>query len=101
MFWDGLFHAFTWMVTALAVWMLWHAAKRHDVPLVGSLYFGSALAGWGVFNIVEGVIDHEVLQLHHVSQNGNHVLWDLAFLGSGIVLICAGWLLTRFSMPHE
>jgi uncharacterized membrane protein len=24
------------------------------------------LAGWGVFNIVEGLIDHQLLGLHHV-----------------------------------
>ncbi|MBV9508087.1 MAG: DUF2243 domain-containing protein [Acidobacteriia bacterium] len=95
MFWDGLFHAFTWLVTALAVWMLWHAAKRHDRPLLGRPYFGAALAGWGLFNVVEGVIDHEILQLHHVYENGNHLLWDAVFLGSGLFLIAVGWLLTR------
>jgi uncharacterized membrane protein len=97
MFWDGLFHAFTWLVTALAVWMLWHAAKRNDVPLLGKPYFGSVLAGWGIFNLVEGIIDHEILKLHHVYQNGDHLLWDLVFLGSGAILIGAGWLLIRLN----
>ena len=97
MFWDGVFHAFTWLVTAIAVWMLWYAAKHHDISLQGRTYFGAALAGWGLFNLVEGVIDHEILQLHHVYQNGDHMLWDLVFLGSGCLLIGVGWLLVRRS----
>ncbi|ATB45359.1 DUF2243 domain-containing protein [Corallococcus macrosporus] len=32
MFWDGLFHAFTWLVTLAGVWALWRAGQRSDVP---------------------------------------------------------------------
>lgn len=95
MFWDGLFHAFTWLVTALAVWLLWHAVKRNDVPLVGRQYFGSALAGWGAFNLFEGLIDHQILQLHHVYESGDHFLWDTAFLISGVLLVSVGGILIR------
>src|SRR5690606_1179265 len=28
MFWDGLFHAFTWIVTAVGIALLWRAAAR-------------------------------------------------------------------------
>ena len=38
-------------------------------------------------------IDHEILQLHHVYQNGAHALWDIVFLISGLVLIAGGWAL--------
>src|SRR3954447_14124709 len=46
MFWDGIFHAFTWIMTSLAVWMLWRASKQEDVPLLGRPFFGAILAGW-------------------------------------------------------
>jgi hypothetical protein len=33
------------------------------------------LAGWGAFNLVEGIVDHQILTVHHV--NPDHVmLWD-------------------------
>jgi len=91
MFWDGLFHAFTWMMTALGLFLLWHTVKRRDVPLSSKTFAGSLLLGWGVFNLVEGVIDHEILQVHHVVQDGNHFLWDMVFLASGVIFILGGW----------
>ncbi len=97
MFWDGLFHAFTWMMTVLGVFLLWHAMKRTDVPLSGQTYIGAILGGWGLFNLVEGVIDHELLQLHHVYQNGDHLLWDMVFLASGFFFLFLGMWMVRTS----
>lgn len=95
MFWDGLFHAFTWVMTALGLFLLWKAVKRRDVPLSSKTFAGSLLLGWGLFNLVEGVIDHEILQVHHVLQDGNHLLGDMAFLAFGVALILVGWMLIR------
>src|ERR687894_30198 len=50
MFWDGLFHAFTWALTALGLALLWRAVKRADVPLQGRVLFGGMVFGWGLFN---------------------------------------------------
>ena len=92
MFWDGLFHAFTWAMTALGLWMLWKAVTRRDVPLSGRTLFGAMVFGWGLFNLVEGVIDHHVLHLHHVVERMGVSVWDWAFLGvGGIGFIVAGW----------
>jgi len=93
MFWDGLFHAFTWTMTAIGLALLWRAVQRRDVPLSGRSFLGAISAGWGVFNLVEGIIDHEVLQIHHVVEKGNHLLWDMAFLASGVGLLLIGWWL--------
>jgi uncharacterized membrane protein len=95
MFWDGLFHAFTWMCVAAGLWLLWHAMKQPGVILSGKSFCGSLLLGWGLFNVVEGIIDHQILQLHHVYQNGNHPLWDMAFLAVGIVEIAVGTISVR------
>jgi uncharacterized membrane protein len=95
MFWDGLFHAFTWAVTALGLAMLWRAVRRPDVPLSTRTFVGSLPMGWGLFNLVEGVIDHEVLGIHHVVEAGNHLFWDAAFLASGVFLLLVGWALIR------
>lgn len=53
------------------------------------------LVGWGVFNLVEGVIDHHILQIHHVRAGPNELAWDLAFLALGAVLLMGGWNLAR------
>jgi uncharacterized membrane protein len=99
MFWDGLFHALTWTATAVGIWMLWKAVTRGDVQLSGRVLFGASLFGWGLFNFVEGVVDHYVLQVHHVVQRLGQSAWDLAFLASGILLMLLGRVLMRRSTP--
>jgi uncharacterized membrane protein len=96
MVWDGLFHAFTWATTAVGLWLLFRAGRRREVPWSGRLLFGSILAGWGLFNLVEGVIDHHVLQVHHVYERAGGIsVWDWVFLASGVVLVVVGWALGR------
>jgi uncharacterized membrane protein len=93
MVWDGLFHAFTWITTAIGIAMLWSAVRRRDVALQTMTFLGSLILGWGVFNLVEGVIDHHILQIHHVYELGNHLIWDLVFLGSGLFFVIIGWMM--------
>jgi uncharacterized membrane protein len=57
---------------------------------------GLLLTGWGLFNVVEGIVDHHILQVHHVRDDlGGPLVWDLGFLVFGIALIVAGWSLHR------
>jgi len=95
MVWDGLFHAFAWLTTAAGLAALWRCGRRADVPWAGRTLVGAMLAGWGLFNLVEGVIDHHVLQVHHVVERPDHLIFDLAFLGFGALLVLAGVLLIR------
>ena len=95
MFWDGLFHAFTWMCVAAGLWLLWRAVKQPGVILSGRAFCGALFFGWGLFNVIEGIVDHGILQLHHVYQNGNHLLWDLVFLMAGIVEVVVGTVMIR------
>jgi len=99
MFWDGLFHAFTWAMTALGLGLLWRAGQRRDVPWSTRTFVGSLALGWGLFNLVEGVIDHFVLHVHHVTETPDHLAWDLGFLAFGGVLMSAGWALVRAGRP--
>src|SRR4051794_32178056 len=66
MVWDGLFHAVTWTMCVLGIGLLFRAGRRADVPWSGKLFFGSIVGGWGLFNFVEGLIDHQLLGIHHV-----------------------------------
>jgi uncharacterized membrane protein len=79
--WDGLFHAATWIITIVGVDMLRTAPGRAPGRAV---FTGGMLLGWGGFNLVEGMIDHHLLQLHHVRDLPTHVpLYDWLFLGVG------------------
>lgn len=95
MVWDGFFHAFTWTCVALGILQLWRAVTRPGVLLSGRALCGAMLFGWGLFNLIEGLIDHEILQIHYVYQNGNHLLWDMVFLASGLALLALGWAAIR------
>ncbi len=95
MVWDGLFHALVWTATAAGIVLLWKAVKRPGVLLSGKALFGSTLLGFGLFNLVEGIIDHHILNLHHVYERLGRSIWDYVFLASGVTLILTGWLMIR------
>jgi uncharacterized membrane protein len=93
---DGLFHAATWIATAIGLLLL-HRALRHGATAwSGRRLLGGMAIGWGAFNLVEGIIDHHLLGLHHVKENAaNPLLWDLGFLAFGAVLVIAGVALAQ------
>ena len=93
MFWDGMFHALVWMMTVLGLAMLWTTVKQGSVLFSTRLFAGSLALGWGLFNLVEGILNHHVLHLHHVTETENHLVWDLLFLVSGVVLAGMGCIL--------
>ncbi|WP_375436281.1 DUF2243 domain-containing protein [uncultured Hymenobacter sp.] len=96
MYWDGVFHAAVWIMTAIGLRMLWSVGNRRDVPWSGRTFMGALLLGWGLFNVVEGIIDHQLLGLHHVQEYATNKLpWDLAFLGFGGLLLLSGWSLIK------
>ena len=96
MYWDGVFHAVVWVLTAVGLAMLWSATGRPDVPHSGRTLLGGLALGWGLFNVVEGLIDHEILGLHHVYEyTPNHLPADLGFLALGLALLLGGGALVR------
>jgi uncharacterized membrane protein len=102
MFWDGIFHAGVWVMTAVGLFLLFKAGRRADVAWSGRILLGAMLAGWGLFNSVEGVIDHQLLGLHHVMEYApNHLPADLAFIASGLILIAIGARLIKSDKPTK
>ena len=93
---DGLFHLATWFLVGLATTMLVRTWQRRELAPPWRAHLGMLLAGWGVFNVVEGLIDHELLGVHHVRDDlGGPIGWDLGFLAFGAVLIAVGVSLAR------
>src|SRR5918997_758974 len=93
---DGFFHLATWALVVTAMLLTVRAWQRRELAPPWRAHFGLVLAGWGVFNVVEGLIDHQILGIHHVRDDlGGPLGWDLAFLGSGVLLLAAGAALAR------
>jgi uncharacterized membrane protein len=92
---DGWFHAATWLATALGVALLWRGAQARGAQRPDRWLVGTMLAGWGLFNLVEGLVDHQLLGLHHVHGTPDP-LWDWGFvLLGGLGLLALGWALRR------
>lgn len=95
MFWDGLFHAATWLMTVAGIALLWRADRWSASYATTPTFGGSLLLGWGLFNLVEGLIDHQLLGVHHVHPGSDELAWDLGFLLLGALLCAAGGSLIR------
>ncbi|SFC09076.1 Uncharacterized membrane protein [Halobiforma haloterrestris] len=94
---DGFFHAATFFFTIGGVVLLVRAWRGSDVPPSGRALLGSTIAGWGVFNLVEGIVNHHLLGIHHVRPDGpgGVFLWDVGFLLSGALFIAGGYAVIR------
>jgi uncharacterized membrane protein len=96
--WDGLFHAATYVFTALGLWILWRYSRRKHVRWSGKLLPGGLLMGWGLFNLIEGLANHQLLGIHHVNETAPRdqwIYWDVGFLIWGAAMLVGGWLLHR------
>ena len=94
--WDGLFHAFTWVAVVVGVALLWSRARSmRDGDWSTASLWGWVLVGWGAFNLVEGIVDHHLLAIHHVRAGPHQTLYDVGFLVFGVALVAAGLALER------
>lgn len=98
---DGLFHAATWILVLVGVTLMVGAWRRGRLAPGMRAHVGLLLVGWGVFNLVEGTIDHLILGLHHVRDDlGGPLAWDLGFLAFGALLVGVGLALARGTSKH-
>ena len=96
--WDGLFHMTTYVFVLAGLIILWKRAHQIHVRWSGKLLMGTILMGFGIFNLVEGIIDHHILGIHHVNETVTHaqwVYWDLGFLLWGAAMLIGGWFLLK------
>jgi len=97
-FLDGLFHAATYVFVVAGLAVLWRHAQRPHRPWSGRLLFGTLLMGFGLFNLLEGLVNHHILGLHHVNETvpvAQRIYWDIGFLLWGAVMLGIGWRLKR------
>lgn len=99
---DGLFHALTWALVLGGVLGLLAVWRRGRPAPPWRSTAGLLLGGWGIFNVVEGVINHQILGVHHVRDDlGGPLSWDLAFLALGSVLAGVGFALHARASRHD
>ena len=92
---DGLFHLADYGFTIAGITLLWRTHQQSEIPKSAKPFVGSILIGAGLFNLVEGIIDHHILGIHYVRSGAHHLLWDIAFLASGAILITIGLVLVE------
>jgi uncharacterized membrane protein len=95
---DGLFHTLTYLCVAAGLVIVWRKANRPHGRWSGRTLAGSLLVGFGLFNVVEGIVDHHLLGLHHVNETvarEQWIFWDFGFLAWGAAMLVAGWYLKR------
>jgi len=90
MFWDGVFHLYSWLAIVVGAAIVANHIPRADAHVRTRVLVGGAIAGWGFFNLVEGLIDHQIVQLHHVHPGADELAWDLGFLALGALLVAGG-----------
>jgi uncharacterized membrane protein len=91
---DGAFHAATWLFTAIGIVLLYrHVRRGHSLGWRGLV--GGLLLGWGGFNVVEGLINHQLLGLHHVRPGPDLLAYDIGFLAWGAAMVLAGAVVYR------
>ena len=93
---DGFFHLVMWVFVLAGTIALVRSSRAGALAPSWSFHVGLLLAGWGIFNVVEGLVDHQVLGIHHVRDDlGAPLSWDIGFLVVSVVLVVAGLALYR------
>ena len=93
--WDGLFHVFAYVCTLIGIALVWSATRLPSFRWSTMLLAGGLSVGWGTFNVVEGIVNHHILQIHHVRAGPKQPWWDLGFLVWGGVMLVGGLFLMR------
>ncbi|MCW1411851.1 DUF2243 domain-containing protein [Rhizobium sp. 1AS11] len=97
-FWDGVFHSGTYVFVLAGLFILRRCGRLSHFRWSTGDLVATMLIGFGAFNLIEGVIDHHVLGLHHVNEmvpRGQWLSWDLGFLAWGAAMAGVGLLIMR------
>jgi uncharacterized membrane protein len=96
--WDGVFHASTYVFVLAALVVIWRSIRQGTIRWSGPRIIGAVLIGFGLFNVVEGLVDHQILGLHHVNETApreHWIYWDLGFLAWGAAMIAIGGVMAK------
>jgi uncharacterized membrane protein len=93
---DGYFDLALWLVLLAGTALIFSAGRHAGHPWSGRILLGSMLIGSGLFNFIEGLVDHQILGIHHVLPGTPHqFLFDMLYLANGALFVAIGALLVR------
>lgn len=88
---DGVFHLFVTLIIFVSGILLWKGNPKEP----SNRFWGSFLLGAGAFNLIEGIVNHHLLQAHHVKPGPNQFLYDISYDIFALLLLTIGWILLR------
>lgn len=96
---DGAFLSFSLVITIIGIMLLWNSSSSINKNSLLSnkwSFIGFTLIGFGGFNVIEGIINHHILETHHVIDVANPIVFDLTFLiVGGLAFLIMGVILLR------
>ncbi len=94
---DGVFHAVGWFVTVAGLFLL--ADVRRRAAVRWSRWVGAVVAGVGLFQLLDGVVNHKLLGIHQIRYGVDLLPYDVVWIGSAAVLLVAGLVVLRRTRP--
>ena len=91
---DGVFHLVAIAILLVGIVLLARSARAADVGWTRRVV-GGALIGWGAFHLVDEVLFHVVLDLHHIRMVDDYLVYDAGFTAIGVALFAGGVLILR------
>ncbi|RQG93353.1 DUF2243 domain-containing protein [Natrarchaeobius chitinivorans] len=95
---DGLFLMAMLAVMAVGFGLLWRLVNGSDDRFSTRYLVGSIVVGMAVFNVVDGVVSHYVLDLHNVVHGTE--AWNLHWLVVSALLLVVGLVILRAADGH-
>lgn len=93
---DGVFHFGVTIALVIGGILVWLAGRPSEISRGVSRLVGGFLTGAGIFNLMEGVVNHHILQIHRVKPGDpNALMYDLGFLTFGLLLVIIGEVIRR------
>jgi uncharacterized membrane protein len=93
---DGVFHAVMWCVLVAGL-LLTLSARRSTARYDRRVLQSRALFGFGAWHVIDAVVDHWVLSIHHIRDSAaNPLPWDIGWLlVCGVFPVIVGIMIVR------
>lgn len=92
---DGVFHLLMYIIALIGLVMLWQSRASLTRSNEDRVLVGNALIGFGVWHIMDALLFHWTLGLHHIRMDSeNWLLWDILWVVVfGVAFVVSGWRL--------